>query len=70
MAKLVYDKDGRLIFTKEMKKEYTILLPMMAKIHFSLIRNVFTQYGYKNVLLEDDGPEIAQVGLKQWWTRV
>ncbi len=36
----------------------------MAKIHFSLIRNVFTQYGYKNVLLEDDGPEIAQVGLK------
>ncbi len=25
MAKLVYDKDGRLIFTKEMKKEYTIL---------------------------------------------
>ena len=51
-------------FTKEMKKEYTILLPMMAKIHFSLIRNVFTQYGYKNVLLEDDGPEIAQVGLK------
>ena len=44
MAKLVYDKDGRLIFTKEMKKEYTILLPMMAKIHFSLIRNVFNQY--------------------------
>lgn len=45
MAKLVYDKDGRLIFTKEMKKEYTIFLPMMAKIHFSLIRNVFTHYG-------------------------
>ena len=64
MAKLVYDKNGRLIFTKEMKKEYTILLPMMAKIHFSIIRNVFTHYGYKNVLLEDDGPEIAQVGLK------
>lgn len=64
MAKLVYDKDGRIIFTKEMKKEYTILLPMMAKIHFSIIKNVFTHYGYKNVLLEDDGPEIAQVGLK------
>lgn len=64
MAKLEYDKDGRLLFTKEMKNEYTILLPMMAKIHFSLIRNVFTHYGYKNVLLEDSGPEIAQVGLK------
>lgn len=64
MAKLVYDKTGRLIFTKEMKKEYTILLPMMAKIHFTIIKNVFTHYGYKAVLLETDGPEIAQVGLK------
>ena len=33
MAKLVYDKTGRLVFTKEMKKEeYTILIPMMARI--------------------------------------
>lgn len=64
MAKLVYDKTGRLLFTKEMKKEYTILLPMMAPIHFNMIRNVFTHYGYKTVLLETNGPEIAQVGLK------
>lgn len=64
MAELIYDKTGRLLFTKEMKKEYTILLPQMAPIHFNLIRNVFTQYGYKTVLLETDGPEIAQVGLK------
>lgn len=64
MAKLVYDKKGRLLFTKEMKKEYTILLPMMAPIHFNMIRNVFTHYGYKTVLLETNGPEIAQVGLK------
>ena len=64
MAELVYDKTGRLIFTKEMKKEYLILLPQMAPIHFNLIRNVFTNYGYKTELLETDGPEIAQVGLK------
>ncbi len=64
MAKLVYDKTGRLLFTKEMKKEYTILLPMMAKIHFTIIKNVFLHYGYKAVLLETEGPEIAQVGLK------
>ena len=25
MAELKYDKDGRLLFTKEMKEEYTIL---------------------------------------------
>ena len=65
MAKLVYDKTGRLVFTKEMKKEeYTILIPMMARIHFSIMSNVFIHYGYKAVLLENEGPEIAQVGLK------
>ena len=64
MAKLEYDKTGRLLFTKEMKDEYTILLPMMAPIHFNILRNVFTHYGYKTVLLDTKGPEIAQVGLK------
>ncbi len=65
MAKLVYDKTGRLVFTKEMKKEeYTILIPMMAKIHFNILKNVFVHYGYKCVLLDTEGPEIAQVGLK------
>ena len=29
MAKLVYDETGRLLFTKEMKEEYTILMPQM-----------------------------------------
>ncbi len=64
MAKLEYDKDGRLLFTKEMKKEYTILFPMMAKIHFNLMKNIFAKFGYKVELLETEGPEIAQVGLK------
>lgn len=64
MAKLMYDKTGRLLFTKEMKEEYTILLPMMAKTHFNILKNVFIHYGYKVSLLETDGPEIAQVGLK------
>ncbi|MDR0914239.1 MAG: 2-hydroxyacyl-CoA dehydratase [Oscillospiraceae bacterium] len=64
MAELLYDKTGRLLFTKQMKKEYTILFPMMAPIHFKLLRNVFTHYGYNAVLLDTDGPEIAQTGLK------
>lgn len=65
MAELKYDKEtGRLLFTKEMKKEYTILFPMMAPIHFNIVRNVFLHYGYKAVLLDTDGPEIAQTGLK------
>lgn len=64
MAKLEYDKTGRLLFTKEMKKEYTILLPMMAPIQFRLIQKVFEEFNYKTVLLDTEGPEIAQVGLK------
>lgn len=64
MAELKYDSSGRLLFTKEMKKEYTILLPMMAKIHFNLLKNVFIHYGYNAILLDTNGPEIAQVGLK------
>ena len=65
MAKLVYDENGRLLFTKEMKKEnYTILIPMMAKIHFEIMKNVFVHYGYNCILLDTEGPEIAQVGLK------
>lgn len=47
-----------------MKKEYTILLPNMAPIHFNILQNVFTHYGYKSELLNTTGPEIAQTGLK------
>ncbi len=65
MAELKYDKKtGRLLFTKEMKKDYTILMPNMAPIHFKILQNVFTQYGYKSDLLDTTGPEIAQTGLK------
>lgn len=64
MAKLEYDKSGRLLFTKEMKKEYKILLPMMAPIQFTLMNKVFEEFGYNTELLDTDGPEIAQVGLK------
>lgn len=43
MAELKYDsKTGRLLFTKEMKKEYTILMPNMAPIHFNILQNVLT----------------------------
>lgn len=64
MAELKYDKTGRLMFTKQMKKEYTILMPNMAPIHFRILQKVFTYYGYKSDLLETTGPEIAQAGLK------
>ncbi len=64
LAKLKYAKNGRLLFTKEMKKEYTILAPMMAPIHFRLIINVLKNCGYNFELLDTSGPNIVQEGLK------
>ena len=65
MAELKYDKKtGRLLFTKQMKKEYTILMPNMAPIHFKILEKVFNYYVYKSDLLDTTGPEIAQTGLK------
>ena len=51
-------------FTKEMQKEYTILVPNMLPMHFELILQVMRNYGYKMELLHTDGPEIAETGLK------
>lgn len=64
MAELKYSKKGRLLFTKEMRKDYTILCPMMLPIHFRLIVNVMNNCGYKFELLTTTGPNIVQEGLK------
>ena len=70
MAKLKYDKKSdRLIFTKQMKREYTILMPNMSPIHFRILKNVFVHYGYKAELLETTGPEIAQTGYRSVYPR-
>lgn len=65
MAKLKYDKKtGRLLFTKQMRKEYTILFPMMMETHFRILQPCFNSCGYHAELLKTTGPEIAQTGLK------
>ncbi len=51
-------------FTKEMKKDYTILAPNMLPIHFKLILQVFKNRGYKMELLTTSGREIVETGLK------
>lgn len=64
MAKLVYDKDGRLLFTKEMKSEYKLLIPNMLPIHFELIKNILINEGYDCDLLTTNNPNIVQEGLQ------
>ena len=49
MAKLVYDKDGRLLFTKEMAKEYTILAPQMLPDHFKMLESILNEAGKVDV---------------------
>ncbi len=61
---LEYDSDGRLLFSKQMKKEYTILVPNMLPVHFKLFRQIFIREGYKVELLETTGRQIVNEGLK------
>ena len=51
-------------FTKEMKKDYKILVPMMLQMHFKLMCGVLRNYGYDVELLETTGPHIAEEGLR------
>ncbi len=64
MAKLEYDKSGRLLFTKEMKKEYTILFPTMLPVHFDLIARILENDGYKMKMLTTNHRGIVDEGLK------
>ena len=64
MAELVYNKDGRLLFTKEMKEEYTILMPQMLPIHFEMFRQVLQLAGYNVQQLNNDGKNVVDEGLK------
>lgn len=51
-------------FTKEMKKDYTILCPQMSPIHFSMLQAAFRSSGYNLVVLPDTGKSATDIGLK------
>lgn len=51
-------------FTQDMKKDYTILVPNMAPIHFSMLENILVNDGYKVKLLNNSGQQIIDMGLK------
>ena len=64
MAKLVYDETGRLLFTKEMKEEYTILMPQMLPIHFGMFRQMLELEGYHVAQLNNEGRAVVDEGLQ------
>ncbi len=51
-------------FTRDMKEDFTILIPNMLPMHFKLIAQVLRTFGYKVDLLETSGHVIADTGLK------
>ena len=64
MAKLVYDETGRLLFTKEMKEEYTLLMPQMLPVHFGMMQKLLQNAGYKVDMLTTNHRGIVDEGLK------
>ncbi len=64
MAELVYDKTGRLLFTEEMKQEYTLLVPQMLPMHFALLVRIMQTEGYKVEMLNTSGKSILDYGQK------
>ena len=64
MAKLEYDETGRLLFTQEMRKEYTILIPQMLPIHFGFFAKLLARSGYNVAILNNDGKAVVDSGLK------
>ena len=52
-------------FTKEMKEQgYTILCPNMLPMHFRMIKAILETYGYHVEILETEGPEVVETGLR------
>lgn len=52
------------VFTEEMRKTHTILVPNMLPMHFKIILRTLDRFGYKTELLETSGSHIAETGLK------
>lgn len=54
----------RIKFTLKMKKDYTILSPSMAPIHFKILKPILQRQGFKIEIMENEGPEVLQLALK------
>lgn len=62
--KKVSKRVNKTIFTEQMKKDYTILVPDMLPIHFKLIIAIYKKFGYKMELLQTSTQNVINEGLK------
>lgn len=60
----VCDKNGRVLFTEEMKESHKILVPMMLPIHFKLLQRILKDEGYNIEILDSLSPSVIDMGLR------
>lgn len=58
------EQQERVVFTEEMKKTHTILIPMMLPIHFRLMKKLLTMEGYKVDILDSMSHDVISTGVK------
>ncbi len=54
----------REVFTKQMKKDYTLIIPQMSPMHFNLVEDALKSYGYNAKLLPEVSDNCIEEGLK------
>ncbi len=64
MAELLRDENGRIIFTEQMRKEYTLFAPQMAPYHFEFFEDIFNNSGYNVKVLQNDNHQLIHEGMK------
>ena len=62
--KVVSSAYHRVMFTKEMKKDYTLLCPQMSPVHFDLLEPAIRTFGYKIEVLQNHNRSAVDVGLQ------
>ncbi len=64
MCELLRDENGRIIFTEEMRKEYTLFAPQMAPYHFEFFEDILNNAGYNVKVLKNDNHQLIHEGMK------
>ncbi len=54
----------KIVFTEEMRRDYTILCPQMSPIHFELLETAIRSCGYHLEVLPNDNRHAVDMGLK------
>ena len=62
--KVISSAYNRVLFTKDMRKDYTILCPQMSPIHFDLLEPAIRSCGYNIEVLKNDNRTAIDTGLK------